>query len=97
MESEQRRNQRKPLERHAWVVREDGSFVGQCALGNISETGAKLVFSVAPDLPDEFVLRLSLDGRVARKCRVAWKTANEVGVAFTARLVGASPLSVHAL
>ena len=61
----------------------------ECVLDNMSETGAKLVFKEEMDLPVNFVLRLSLDGRVARKCRLAWHSGNDIGVEFVARLLSA--------
>jgi hypothetical protein len=92
MNNEKRRSQRKAIGRRAWIDRADGSPLMQCALGNMSDTGAKLVFAEPAQLPDEFVLRLSVDGRVARKCRLAWKDDKYIGVQFTAKLVtSASP------
>jgi hypothetical protein len=90
MLSEKRKNSRKHFERRAWIDLGDGKLAFGCVLANLSSTGAKITIPPGKELPDEFVLRLSADGRVARKCRVAWKSAGEAGVAFTARLVQAS-------
>jgi hypothetical protein len=84
--SEKRKSQRKPFERHAWVELADGSVI-ECELGNLSDTGAKLVFDALKELPDQFILRLAQDGRVVRKCRTAWKADREIGVEFIARPV----------
>jgi hypothetical protein len=85
--SEKRKNQRKALQRRAWIDLANGASV-ECALGNMSDTGAKLVFSDGVGaLPNQFVLRLAQDGRVARQCRLAWKAGDEIGVEFTARRV----------
>jgi hypothetical protein len=73
MRSEKRKSSRKPFERRAWIDFGDGKPAYGCVLGNLSETGAKVVVPGNKELPDEFVLRLSPDGRVARKCRVAWR------------------------
>ncbi len=36
-----------------------------------------------PDgVPDEFILALSSDGAARRRCRVAWRTENQIGVEF---------------
>ena len=91
MLSDKRKSQRKPIERHAWLDRANGSPLVECVLGNMSDTGAKLLFTELPELPDQFILRLSVDGRVARKCRVAWKTDKEMGVQFIARLMSPTP------
>lgn len=90
MLSEKRKSRRTSVEQPVWIDRADGSPLVECVLANMSKTGAKLTFSVLPELPQEFVLRLSRDGRVARKCRVAWASERAVGVEFTARLVGAT-------
>jgi hypothetical protein len=42
MLSEKRKNLRKSFKRLAWIDFEDGSPVVQCAIGDMSETGAKL-------------------------------------------------------
>jgi hypothetical protein len=85
--TEKRKTQRRALQRRAWIGLADGTTV-ECGLGNMSETGAKLVFSDGIGaLPKEFVLLLAKDGRVARKCRLAWKADGEIGVEFVARRV----------
>jgi hypothetical protein len=89
MPNDKRRKVRKPIERRVWIDAADGSVVAECKLLNMSETGAKLLLGAPKELPDSFILRLSKDGRVARKCRLAWNSGNEIGVAFTARLVTA--------
>jgi hypothetical protein len=94
--SEKRKSRRKPFERHAWIELAGGSSLIQCELGNLSDTGAKLLFRASRELPDQFVLRLAKDGRVARKCRIAWKTQHEIGVEFIARLVSDVALAVPA-
>ncbi len=88
MREEKRKKQRKPLQRRAWIDLANGAPMIECALGNMSDTGAKLVFSNAVGkLPNQFVLLLAKDGRVARKCRLAWKGRDEIGVEFIARRV----------
>lgn len=95
MISEKRKVCRSSLERRVWIDLGDGSPVVECVLRDISDTGAKLLCTAPKELPDQFVLRLSMDGRVARKCRVAWKSGNEIGVAFVARFVGGTSPDVH--
>jgi hypothetical protein len=54
----------------------------------MSNTGAKLIFSDGVGaLPLQFTLLLAEDGRVARKCRLAWKELDQIGVEFIARRV----------
>ena len=90
MKAEKRRANRVPFERRAWIDLGDGTPAFGCVLANLSDTGAKMLVPAGKELTADFVLRLSADGRVARKCRVAWKSGGEVGVTFTARLVTTS-------
>ena len=85
--SEKRKNQRQPIQRHVWIDLANGAPLIECELGNMSDKGAKLVLPGRRDLPVQFVLRLAKDGRVARKCRIAWKQGDTIGVEFTARRV----------
>src|SRR4051794_28528141 len=87
MGKELRKKRRQHFERLAWIDLGNGAPVEICVLENLSETGAKLVFRATKRLPDYFILRLSSDGRVARKCRLAWQSGNKSGVEFVARLV----------
>ena len=95
MPSNKRKSLRRSIERYVWIDLGDGSALNECALGNMSETGAKLILAAPKEFPKQFILRLSKDGRVARKCRIAWTAGNEIGVLFTARLVsGATRVAV---
>jgi hypothetical protein len=87
--AEKRKMQRKSLQRRVWIDLANGAPAIECALGNMSDSGAKLIFSnEVGELPNQFVLLLAQDGRVARQCRLAWKYGEEVGVEFTARRIG---------
>jgi len=90
MASNKRKTVRKPIERFVWIDLGDGAPVTECRLSNMSDAGAKLILPSPRELPSNFILRLSKDGRVARKCRLAWSSGKDVGVAFTARLVTAA-------
>ncbi|MBI2714230.1 MAG: PilZ domain-containing protein [Rhizobiales bacterium] len=92
---EKRKARRRSLERRVWIDLGDGSPVVECVLRDISNTGGKLLFTAPKELPDQFVLRLSMDGRVARKCRGVWKSGNEIGVTFLAHLVSGTLGDVH--
>jgi hypothetical protein len=81
-----KRSPRKAFERLGWVEFEDGSSILNCVIENISDTGAKLIFKDASEVPDSFILWLSQDGRVARQCQVVRRSGREFGVRFTARI-----------
>ena len=65
-------------------VADDGANLWPARIFDISEKGAKLTVSTAGSLPEEFTLLLSPDGFIQRRCRVAWQSADQVGVEFTA-------------
>jgi len=62
---------RRAVRHRAWIDFEDGSPVRECLIGNMSDTGAKLIFDAPTRLPGFLVLWLSQDGRAARRCRLA--------------------------
>ena len=52
-----------------------------CVVRDISTAGARLTMVSATSVPDTF--ELSFDGaRTLRPCRVAWRTATEIGLQF---------------
>ena len=52
-----------------------------CIIRNMSETGAALEIESPVGIPDEFILLVKPEF-VKRKCRVAWRSAKRIGVAF---------------
>jgi hypothetical protein len=46
--------------------------------------GARLALSFAGEVPNEFLLSLSRDGSVRRRCQIAWRAENQIGVRFVA-------------
>ncbi len=60
----------------------DGGAPRACILRDVSATGARIQVMTAAELPVEFVLALSAQGRPRRKCRVIWRNDKEVGVRF---------------
>jgi len=52
-----------------------------CIVRNISETGAALEVKSPISIPDEFTLLIKPES-VKRNCRVAWRSAERIGVQF---------------
>jgi hypothetical protein len=48
-----------------------------------SASGAKIKLLASEELPVEFVLALSRDGKVRRKCQLVWQEGDMVGIRFT--------------
>jgi hypothetical protein len=58
-----------------------GRSTMDCTIRNQSETGAKLVLPSTVGVPDRFDL-IIISKDMTRKCPVAWRRADEMGVSF---------------
>jgi len=65
-------------------IADDDANLRPVRIVDISDKGAKLALDAAGDMPAEFTLLLSPDGFIQRRCRVAWRSADQLGVEFTA-------------
>lgn len=83
-QAELRRHKRQPLHYPAWIVLAPDQKPLQCMMSDVSKSGAKIAFSGDADIPDQFMLLLSTDGKTRRKCRVAWREGTRIGVEFLA-------------
>jgi hypothetical protein len=80
--AEKRKNFRRSISYPAFIDLGDGLPAIECTLCDASQEGALLAV-VDPDrVPDEFVPALSSSGAARRRCRVAWRIDNQVGVEF---------------
>jgi hypothetical protein len=60
----------------------DGTFIRDCILADISDSGAKLTIASPNEIPNDFTLLLSPSGSIRRRCRVVWRSDNQIGVEF---------------
>ena len=97
MTVDRRRTPRQALGRDVFICSEDGKPLGACHLCDVSATGARL--SMAPrllaNLPDDFILVLAKRGKVHRRCRIVWRSDEEVGVRFRAGVRSRSSASAN--
>jgi PilZ domain-containing protein len=77
-----RRESREEVGHRAWLDTGDGRPLVTCTLIDMSPSGAKLAIDEAAQLPEAFGLRLTRDGHPTISCRVVWRNANALGVAF---------------
>jgi hypothetical protein len=77
-----RRHRRVELNYVARVLSLEASIICDCALVDVSQGGARLAVLAADMVPDEFLLAFSASSGVSRRCRVAWRKEDEVGVTF---------------
>lgn len=82
MSKENRFAPRKDLQWEGVVASVDGTALCRCKMVNISTSGAKLVVEASEKVPDHFVLVLSHNATVRRKCDVMWRSGSSVGVRF---------------
>jgi hypothetical protein len=80
--SELRKDRRVDLSYVARVMTLDAELICDCALVDVSQGGARIAVLAADMVPDEFLLAFSAKSDVSRKCRVAWRRDDEVGVIF---------------
>jgi hypothetical protein len=85
MDTEKRKSLRKSLDRPGWIDAGNGGDLRECRVCDVSQSGARLGVVRVNELPDFFVLRLSADGRVARRCMIVWRAEEEVGVEFVSK------------
>jgi PilZ domain len=63
----------------------NGMLVTQCALRDISVTGANIAVEDPTTVPNEFVLLFTKNGSVRRDCSLVWRGDSHVGVRFSSR------------
>jgi hypothetical protein len=84
MSSDKRRFPRKKIDAVGFLYSADGWPLGECKIKDISTGGARLTHALPGELPAEFLLAFSRDGRVRRRCEIRWRKDKEVGVRFLA-------------
>ncbi len=82
MIKEKRRSIRRPMRYTAWIGLGEGSPLRGCIVSDVSETGARLDVEQPEVLPEVFNLLLSGRGGIYRRCRIVWRSQNQVGVQF---------------
>jgi PilZ domain len=82
MSKERRRAPRRKINAAAFLYTGDGRPLGACRMKDISTGGARLAHAIMAELPDQLVLSFSKDGTVRRRCQIAWRTENQLGVRF---------------
>jgi hypothetical protein len=78
---EKRRAKRKRVFKGARILVPSLGISVDCAVRDLSETGACLVLITPVAIPDGFELATHHDGAI-KQCRVVWRTAQRIGVSF---------------
>jgi hypothetical protein len=80
--AEKRKNLRRSIAYPAFIDLGDGSPAIECTLCDASQEGALLAVAEPDSVLDEFILALSSAGAARRRCRVAWRADNQIGIEF---------------
>jgi len=80
--AELRRKPRRPIQYSARIFTDKKGPPHACSIFDISESGARIVLAREEELPDRFVLLLSVSGDARRICRVIWRAGLTIGVEF---------------
>lgn len=78
---ERRAVARTKVLRNAKIIVPARSPVVHCTVQNITSAGARLKLANTYGIPEKFELTFE-HGRTRRACRVIWRTADSLGVAF---------------
>jgi hypothetical protein len=80
----QRQAPRQRENRKVWLDAGNGAPLQECTLWDISDAGVRLTVETPHAVPFEFFLALSKDGKARRKCRVVWRSDEQIGARFVA-------------
>jgi hypothetical protein len=94
--AEKRKSLRRSITYPAFIDLGDGLAI-ECTLCDASQQGALLAVAEPDSVPDQFILALSSGGAARRRCRVAWRTKDQVGVEFLKDQKSNAPLPVRSL
>jgi len=81
-DGEKRRSHRQPLKYPAKIDIGDGSPAVSCVLSDVSVTGARVTVENPDQIPDRFSLLLAAEHGTVRRCKVVWRTTNQLGLQF---------------
>ncbi|MCC7348046.1 MAG: PilZ domain-containing protein [Variibacter sp.] len=54
----------------------------RCTIHDISARGARVILKQTEEVPEQIIVALTENGKVARKCRVIWRNETHLGVEF---------------
>jgi hypothetical protein len=80
------KNLYKPVWHRASIFAGKGQPVVPCTIADISRTGAEITVDPQVEIPSEFTLLLTEDGRVRRHCRLASREETQIQVYFVSRV-----------
>jgi PilZ domain len=88
---EQRRSMREHVCFPAWTEISNGLQRRECTILDVSESGARIMVASSARIPREFWLVFSKDGARRRRCRMVWRSNDQLGLAYLEPLQIAQP------
>ena len=88
MRRERRKNIRVEWHSPGKIYDCDGDLLSRCVIKDFSNGGAKVTGVAVGRIPDQFMLRIARGAVGMRRCRVLWRSATTLGVAFADSLPG---------
>jgi PilZ domain len=80
--ADSRKSTRRPVRHGSWIFVGANTPLIPCVLLDVSDSGARLKVDPATELPADFILVLSRDKRLNRRCRMIWRDEGMVGATF---------------
>ena len=69
---ESRRSPRRPVVHGAWIFQGGSAPTVPCVMVDLSDAGARLKVDAQAVLPPQFILVMSRDGKLNRRCKAVW-------------------------
>src|SRR5687767_9242870 len=85
MSQDRRKHVRHEVNYSCWVNAADASKLIEARVRNISEGGMKVVCPSHDEVPDTVDLYMTQDRKVARRCRVVWRSEGALGLMFVTK------------
>ena len=80
--TDRRSHSRRTVVSTAWLRVKENPVPMVCVLWDLSEGGARLSVSNPQEVPDEVSVALRRDERNGTRCRVVWRSNDDIGVQF---------------
>ena len=78
----QRQAPRHREDKTVWIDTGDGSSPQKCTLWDASDAGVRITIDTPQTVPYEFYLLRSKDGKDRKRCRVRWRSLDQIGASF---------------
>jgi PilZ domain len=85
MSIDRRKHVRHDVNYSCWFSSADASQLIEARVRNISEGGMKVVCPAHDEVPDTIDLYMTRDRKVARRCKIVWRSEDALGLAFVTK------------